>query len=69
MGTPDKASPREDRRSDPEKQNEINHVVEETNDDSEIKEKDSANFQNGVQRVRAITSVWSTKTMILMFIL
>ncbi|OQE26842.1 hypothetical protein PENSTE_c005G08780 [Penicillium steckii] len=69
MGTPDEASPREDRRSDPEKQNEINHVVEETNDDSEIKEKDSANFQNGVQRVRAITSVWSTKTMILMFIL
>jgi len=47
----------------------INQAVEETNDDLESKEKNSENFQNGVQRVRAITSVWSTKTMVLMFIL
>ncbi|OGE56287.1 hypothetical protein PENARI_c003G08124 [Penicillium arizonense] len=34
-----------------------------------ISDADSAEFQGGVQRVRAITASWSTETLILMFIL
>ncbi|KAJ5549709.1 Major facilitator superfamily domain general substrate transporter [Penicillium sp. DV-2018c] len=43
------------------------------NDPSEDKtglsDQDSVEFQDGVKRVRAITTAWSTKTLILMFIL
>lgn len=39
------------------------------NDQASISDKDSAEFQGGVRRVRAITSSWSTKTMVLMFVL
>lgn len=38
-------------------------------DKASLSSQDSANFQGGVQRVRAITSAWSTKTLVLMFIL
>jgi len=69
MGTPKDTSSRQDGQMDTEMKVGINQAVEETNDDLESKEKNSENFQNGVQRVRAITSVWSTKTMVLMFIL
>lgn len=37
--------------------------------DAESKSIESDNFQNGVQRVRAITEIWSKKTLITMFIL
>lgn len=37
--------------------------------DAESKSIESENFQNGVQRVRAITEIWSKKTLIAMFIL
>ncbi|TDZ30271.1 MFS siderochrome iron transporter 1 [Colletotrichum spinosum] len=42
------------------------HEVNDTKTDSDV---DSETFAPGVQRVRAITSVWSKKTLILMFIL
>lgn len=32
-------------------------------------ETDSAEFQGGVQRVRAITATWSTKSLVIMFVL
>lgn len=38
-------------------------------DQASISDKDSADFQGGVQRVRAVTSSWSKKTLVLMFIL
>ncbi|KAJ5799105.1 uncharacterized protein N7518_001173 [Penicillium psychrosexuale] len=38
-------------------------------DKASLSGRDSNEFQGGVQRVRAITSAWSTKTLILMFIL
>lgn len=41
----------------------------ETNSDTETKSIESDNFQNGVQRVRAITEIWSKETLIIMFIL
>ncbi|KAJ5222978.1 major facilitator superfamily domain-containing protein [Penicillium citrinum] len=68
MGTPKEISARQDEQIDTEKKAGINQAVEETNDDLVSEEKNSENFQNGVQRVKAITSVWSTKTMVLMFI-
>ncbi|USP81792.1 siderophore transporter [Curvularia clavata] len=40
----------------------------ETNSDAETKSVESDNFQNGVQRVRAITEIWSKETLIIMFI-
>ncbi|CAI7639978.1 unnamed protein product [Penicillium glandicola] len=40
-----------------------------SDDKASMSERDSSEFQGGVQRVRAITSAWSTKTLILMFIL
>lgn len=42
---------------------EVNHDTKQESD------AESENFQGGVQRVRAITSVWSKKTMIIMFCL
>ena len=68
MGTPKEISARQDEQIDTEKKAGINQAVEETNDDLVSEEKNLENFQNGVQRVKAITSVWSTKTMVLMFI-
>lgn len=44
--------------------------VENPSDDkASLSARDSSEFQGGVRRVRAITSAWSTKTLILMFIL
>lgn len=43
-----------------------NQVVE---DEKALSDKDSADFQGGVQRVRAITTVLSTQTLILLFVL
>lgn len=43
-----------------------NQVVE---DEKVLSDKDSAEFQGGVQRVRAITTVLSTQTLILLFVL
>jgi hypothetical protein len=40
-----------------------------SDDKASISDADSAEFQGGVQRVRAITASWSTKTLVLMFIL
>ncbi|KAE8139836.1 major facilitator superfamily domain-containing protein [Aspergillus pseudotamarii] len=48
----------------------LDRIVQETpRDDSSISDKESTLFQGGVQRVRAITSLWSKNTMWLMFIL
>jgi hypothetical protein len=41
----------------------------ETGSDGETKSVESETFQNGVQRVRAIATVWHKKTLITMFIL
>lgn len=41
-----------------------NHV-----DEKALSDKDSVEFQGGVQRVRAITTVLSTQTLILLFVL
>jgi hypothetical protein len=38
-------------------------------DKMELSDRDPSEFQGGVQRVRAITTAWSTKTLVLMFIL
>lgn len=40
-----------------------------SDDKASLSARDSSEFQGGVRRVRAITSTWSTKTLILMFIL
>ncbi|KAJ5827817.1 Major facilitator superfamily domain general substrate transporter [Penicillium robsamsonii] len=40
-----------------------------SDDKTSLSDRDSSEFQGGVQRVRAITSTWSAKTLILMFIL
>lgn len=40
-----------------------------SDDKASLSGRDSNEFQGGVRRVRAITSTWSTKTLILMFIL
>jgi hypothetical protein len=44
------------------------HVLE-TNSDGGYSSDDPEKFQAGVQRVRAITEIWSKKTLIAMFIL
>jgi hypothetical protein len=41
----------------------------ETGSDGETRSVESETFQNGVQRVRAITEIWDKKTLITMFIL
>lgn len=43
--------------------------LHEASSDVEKKSLDSENFQNGVQRVRAITEIWGKKTLITMFVL
>lgn len=48
----------------------VDRIVQEPSRDGvSISDKDSALFQGGVQRVRAITSLWSKNTMWLMFVL
>lgn len=48
----------------------VNQAVRETDDHLDLPErKNSGDFQGGVQRVRAITSVWSTTTLVLIFVL
>lgn len=44
-------------------------AVHEMGSDTETKSVESEDFQNGVQRVRAITEIWSKQTLIAMFIL
>ncbi|KAJ5999782.1 hypothetical protein N7481_000191 [Penicillium waksmanii] len=59
-----------DSQGDAEKGDVVSQVVRDTDDHLDLPErKDSDGFQGGVQRVRAITSVWSTKTLILTFVL
>jgi hypothetical protein len=41
----------------------------ETGSDGETRSVESETFQNGVQRVRAITQIWDKKTLVTMFIL
>lgn len=65
---------RQDTGSDIEKSANFNNGVQEVNaNPNNNKEGDSdaesENFQGGVQRVRAITSVWTKKTLISMFVL
>ena len=43
--------------------------LHDTTSDGDSKSVESETFQNGVQRVRAITEIWSKKTLISMFIL
>ncbi|KAJ6022720.1 hypothetical protein N7499_008035 [Penicillium canescens] len=55
---------------DAERAMELDHARNDRSDDkASISDADSAEFQGGVQRVRAITASWSTKTLVLMFIL
>ncbi|KAF1831752.1 MFS general substrate transporter [Decorospora gaudefroyi] len=53
---------------DAEKNSDGQFHARETGSDGETKSVESENFQNGVQRVRAITEVWSKKYLIMMFI-
>lgn len=53
---------------DAEKAGRVNQTVKE-GDKPEVSDRDSGEFQGDVQRVRAITSSWSTKTLVLTFIL
>jgi hypothetical protein len=54
---------------DIEKKGETGVNSQETGSNAETKSVESENFQNGVQRVRAITEIWDKKTLITMFIL
>jgi hypothetical protein len=54
---------------DAERAIELNQGMKDHSDKVSISDADSADFQGGVQRVRAITASWSKKTLILMFIL
>jgi hypothetical protein len=47
----------------------VRQGVDNPSDEASMSDRDSRDFQGGVQRVRAITSTWSTKTLVLMFIL
>jgi hypothetical protein len=47
----------------------VHQGVDKPSDEASMSDRDSRDFQGGVQRVRAITSAWSTKTLVLMFIL
>lgn len=44
-------------------------VFEVNNDQKQDSDGESEDFQEGVRRVRAITSVWTKQTMITMFVL
>jgi hypothetical protein len=48
--------------------NPVLHTVE-ANSDGGFKSEDPEKFQAGVQRVRAITEIWSKQTLIAMFVL
>lgn len=45
------------------------HPVETSSNDGFKSDVDSEKFQPGVQRVRAITEIWSKQSMIAMFVL
>lgn len=45
------------------------HGVETSSDGGLKADDDSEKFQNGVQRVRAITEIWTKQTLIAMFVL
>nr|XP_036583951.1 siderophore iron transporter mirb [Colletotrichum truncatum]KAF6793210.1 siderophore iron transporter mirb [Colletotrichum truncatum] len=61
---------RQDTGSDIEKSGPYNNGVQEVNQNTkEDSDAESENYQGGVQRVRAITSVWTKKTMITMFVI
>ncbi|KAJ5101180.1 hypothetical protein N7456_007232 [Penicillium angulare] len=70
MAAPNTPSPDYVVEGDTEKGTSTNQAIDEVAENKNISEKeDEGNFQNGVQRVRAITTVWSTKTLVLMFVL
>jgi hypothetical protein len=48
--------------------NPYSHGVEMSSDRG-CKSDDSKRFQAGVQRVRAVTEIWSKKTLVIMFVL
>lgn len=57
---------------EPSKEYDIEKVAptaHETTSDDDAKSVNSEKFQNGVQRVRAITEIWSKTTLIAMFVL
>jgi hypothetical protein len=60
---------RPSRDMDMEKNGDAAFNAHETGSDGETKSVESETFQNGVQRVRAITEIWSKPTLITMFIL
>jgi hypothetical protein len=45
------------------------HGIETSSDGGLKADDDSERFQNGVQRVRAITEIWNKQTLIAMFVL
>lgn len=47
----------------------VNTHAHEAGSDAETTSVESETFQNGVQRVRAITEIWDKKTLITMFVL
>ncbi|KAJ5129170.1 Major facilitator superfamily domain general substrate transporter [Penicillium bovifimosum] len=65
----DKVTPA-DLSDDAEKMGGFHHCMHDpSSNKTELSDSDSAEFQGGVQRVRAMTTTWSTKTLVLMFIL
>lgn len=67
---PDQIGPVNSPGDDPEKNEAVDRIVQEpARDDTSISDKDPTLYQGGVQRVRAITSLWSKNTMWLMFVL
>jgi hypothetical protein len=66
----DRVTPARGINHDAENAIELNQAPNDRSDDkASISDADSAEFQGGVQRVRAITASWPTKTLVLMFIL
>jgi hypothetical protein len=61
--------PRSSGENDIEKNAGARFHAHEARSDAETKSVESEQFQNGVQRVRAITEVWDKKTLIIMFVL
>lgn len=59
---------RQEAGADIEKSHAIDNGVREV-DEKHASDVDSEVYQPGVQRVRAVTSVWTKKTMIIMFCL
>lgn len=69
MVASEEISRRKGSQEDVEKEVVVNQVVRDNNNYLDHERKDSDGFQGGVQRVRAITSVWSTKTLVFTFVL